>query len=462
MYKNHTVKHFCLLIFTILFIGCQETTDVPPGISIESGDIATFSGDTILLKSTVSDEVGIKKITLECTDWDIKKLIDLSGQNPRVFIINEQLFVPQNAGMNFSVNLNIIIESVSGKITEKTLPVAYLPDTNAPVWVNYTSDIAVDFDVEIKSGTANLVCNLFDNRGLVDATLEIPLLSYTKTVSITGKTYAFTDQIGFTSTGTFPATLKATDLTGNMLIRNFSIVVMPVELEDPISNYASMYCIIADDSPDNYIIGYYKPMAKTADYSYTVKVYAEKDHAKIAFVPARSITGDYFGSSPYVSSKLLNKNGYVQPINLPVKGYYTVSINILNKSYTVERWTPTGTNSYANQVCMFANNDIAWGAWVPSPVMTPETGNSFILKGVIPITGAAGTIVQWMCFATANWSMTWRPDGDTPDATSGWWASAGGGKSLNITSTGPGDYPVVFDMAPTIGTDGMWTIIKKP
>ena len=222
-----------------------------------------------------------------------------------------------------------------------------------------------------------------------------------------------------------------------------------------------MYCIIAHENPNNYILGYYKPMTKDADYIYSVKFLATKDNSKIAFVPTQSITGDYFGISPYVSTKLFNSNGYVIPITLPTKGYYNISIDIQNKTYSITPWTPTGTNSYANSVRMYANNDISWGVWVASPAMTPDVDNQFVLRGVIPITGASGIEVKWFCFATNDWSMSWRPDSDSPNTVTSWFAFAGNGKSLNIISMGVGDYPVIFDMSPSAMWGGMWVTIKK-
>lgn len=462
MKEKQFLKKLGILLLSLITFACQELTDVPPGVSIDSGDISTFAGDTILFKSTVSDELGIQKISINCAEWGINKEIDLATQKPKVFNVDEQIYVPGDAGMNFNVSLKLEILSISGKVTEKIIPATYSPDTQLPVFINFSPEISVEYNTETNTGIGSFNFNISDNRGLVSATFAIPSLNYTKTINASGKSTILSDQITFNSVQKYPATLTVADLSGNTLLKNFDIIVMPVEPEDPISNYASMFCIIADENPDSYIVGYYKPMEKTADYIFSVKVYAEKDGAKIAFVPTRSITGDYFGVSPYVSTKLLNKRGYVQPITLPTKGYYTVSINIITKSYSLTPWTPAGTNTYANQVCMFANNDIAWGAWVASPVMTPDANNSFVVRGSIPITAASDVIVQWFCFATSNWSMSWRPDGDTPSAVTAWYGYAGNGKSLNITSAGAGDYPVMLDMAPTIGTDGLWVIIKKP
>lgn len=462
MKEKQFLKMLVILFLSIFSFACQETSDVPPGVSIDSGAISTFAGDTIHLKSTITDEVGIKKIAISCTEWDIAKVIDLASQTPRVFNLDELIVVPEDAGMNFDVSLKLEIQSVSGKTTEKILPVAYSPDILEPTFSNFSPEISVEYNTLTNIGDGSFNFNISDNRGLVSVTFAIPEINYTKTINTNSKSTIFSDQIAFTSVKKYPATLTVVDLSGNTLLKSFDIIVMPVEPEDAIDNYASMYCVIADENPDNYIVGYYKPMEKTADYQYKTIVYAEKDGAKIAFVPTRSITGDYFGVSPYVSTKLLNKRGYVQPITLPTKGYYSISMNIMSKSYSLTSWTPTGTNTYANQVCMFANNDISWGAWVPSPIMTPDATNNFVVRGVLPITGASGTIVQWFCFATSNWSMTWRPDADTPPAVTAWYGYAGNGKSLNITSAGAGDYPVTLDMAPTIGTEGMWVIIKKP
>ncbi len=94
--------------------------------------------------------------------------------------------------------------------------------------------------------------------------------------------------------------------------------------------------------------------------------------------------------------------------------------------------------------------------------MTPDANNQFVVRGVIPITGVPNVVVQYFCFGTKDWSMIWRPDSDTPSGVTGWFATTGGGKSLNIISAGAGDYPVVFDMSSSAMWGGMWVTIKKP
>ena len=112
-------------------------------------------------------------------------------------------------------------------------------------------------------------------------------------------------------------------------------MVMFSEMENPIQDYPGMYVIDADENPDDYIDGYYRWMDRRGEYQYEGKFYAAKDNSKIFFTPERTIDGDLYGVSPYVSSKLMNNNGYVVPVTIAKAGYYGIWIDLQAHTFSV-------------------------------------------------------------------------------------------------------------------------------
>lgn len=453
--KHRILNLFFLALSSLLLTTACQDDDTAPGLSVESqAAIATFAGDEVHVLATVSDEDGISRIIVSCENWGVLKEYDLGWQSPRVFNVNYRFTVPASAGRDFNETLLIDVVNKHGMHNERQIPMTYLEDTTAPVWDNYAESLQVIFDGS--EGILNYTFLLSDDRSVASVKLEVDNEEYEEVFD--AKTVEFKPSHTFTAMGTYPATLTITDSSDNETAVNFSIVVMVEESEDPISDYAAMYVIPAEDAPENYIVGFYQPMPRTNPYEYWTYVYAPTDNHKIAFVPTQSVTGDYFGLSPYVSTKLMNKRGYVVPVNLPTKGYYSVWIDILNHQYSVSAYTPTTPAElvgHESALCM-SGTGLSVGDWAMTPALAPNATHSMRLSGTLSVSAAADAAAS-ICFTTADWAHIWRPDFDSPSTVTGWWYSAGG-IMFNFTSAGAGDYPVVFDA----GISPVWVTIRKP
>ena len=330
-----TIGKLYLLLTLICFaVGCDDDKeDVAPGLYVASEEIETFPGDTVLVSGTASNYAGLASITLSCEGWGIHKVYDLNGQKPKVFNYDYRLVVPKTAA--FEENLLITICDVNGWETKKNVLLTYIADMESPVMqTQLPSRIAVDFNTAANKGSWNLNLKFTDDRDLKSVRMQIPDMQIDETVAVSGRSGELKRTIDFT-TGEFPVTLTVTDAGGNETIVNTTVVVMLAEEEDPIQDYAQMYIVNADENPDDYVNGYYRYMDHKGEYQYEGKFYAPTDNAKVYFVPTKSIEGDLYGTSPYVSSKLMNKNGYVVPVILPKKGYYGIWIDLNAHTYSI-------------------------------------------------------------------------------------------------------------------------------
>ncbi len=441
----------------LLMASCEEKTYLPAGLSVENGsEIKTFAGDNVTLKLTVSDEVGIEKIILDCKNWHILKEYDLSGQKPVVFNISYPFIVPETAGMNFSEKMKVDVVNVGGIHTIREIPLNYLPDNTLPELINYNPELEITY--EEGSGVFSGSFNLADDRGLKSVRLEIDEISFDETKTLKGKTATYTPALTFTSIANYNATLTITDISDNSREYAITFIVMVTEVENPISDYPGMFIVNTGESPANYIVGYYQPLQRTNPYEYWGYFYAPENNTKIAFVPTQSLDGDYFGVSPYVSTKLFNNNGYVVPINIAAKGYYSIWIDIQNQVYTVTAYTPAAPAEFAGlagSICMVGTG-YTYGDWVMSPAMTYEASNDLRISGNLSVALDAGGTVS-LCFSTPDWAHIWRPDKDSPSQVTGWWHSPGG-IMFYFESVGAGNYPVTFDA----GISPIWVTIRKP
>lgn len=435
-----TFGRFIVIISLICCItACDNDDNIAPGLSVETSEINTFPGDEVALKGMVSAENGIRTIEISCEKWNISKVYELSGQKPRVFSFNYKFVVPSDIEGQFNETIVINIKDVDDNVTRKEISVNFIPDTSAPVFTSKPATPAsVDFDVI--EGEANYTLNLAveDDRELAKLTISIPDVSYEKEIALTGKTQTIAENIKFSTVGSFPGTIIVEDKTGNKDIYNMEFIVIPAEDEDPISDYSQMYVINTEESPDNYILGYYKYMKRSDAYKYTATFYAPKANTKIAFVPTQSITEDYFGVSPYVSTKLINKKDYAEPITIGQKGYYTIVIDIQNKSFTITSYTPAAP-SYTG-VLNVTGTGFAFPDWTMSPNMAKIDNDYRYSVDVEVITEKVS-----FCFSNASWSSVWRPIGTSAAEISGWYEYASGGV-FEDNLQGAGNYTITFDL----------------
>ena len=358
-----TIGKLYLLLTLICFaVGCDDDKeDVAPGLYVASEEIETFPGDTVLVSGTASNYAGLASITLSCEGWGIHKVYDLNGQNPKVFNYDYRLVVPKTAA--FEENLLITICDVNGWETKKNVLLTYIADMESPVMqTQLPSRIAVDFNTATNKGSWNLNLKFTDDRDLKSVRMQIPDMQIDETVAVSGRSGELKRTIDFT-TGEFPVTLTVTDAGGNETIVNTTVVVMLAEEEDPIQDYPVMWVVNASEKAEDYLDGYYAPMIHKGEYQYEGKFYADKEDFQVFFTSGKTMNGDLFGVSPYVNSKLMNKNGYVVPVTIAEPGYYGVWIDLQAHTYSVwklEFSTTPYTGSLTISGCGFS--DFAdWG-----------------------------------------------------------------------------------------------------
>ncbi len=425
--------------------GCSDDyDDVAPGSFIDTERIETFPGDTVLVAGTVSNGSPITNVSLVCDAWNINEVYDRSGYDDKVFNYEYRLVVPEDA--TFNQTLTVAVKCENGKTTVREIPMSFLPDTKAPVVSPaINSEVGLDFDTQAQKAMWKLEFNAIDDRQLSKAIIDIPGIAYNKTIGLSGRTGAVKEEIEFSTVGSYPCTITVDDASGNQFVSNVTVMAMLAEVENPIQDYAGIYVIDANENADDYIDGYYHWMDRQGEYQYQGKFYAATDNSKIYFTPERNLDGDLYGVSPYVSSKLMNNNGYVVPVTIEKAGYYGIWIDLNAHSYSV--WPLEIATDVYSGALRVSGTGFGFGDWgLPEDDMT-KSGYRYTYNTTLA-EGYTGDYQYY--FYSPDWAHVFRAD-----AEGKWWFEAASGACVTYHTDYSGPVVVTFDAAIP------WATIKK-
>ena len=421
-----------------LFMSCQkEGADVKPGLYIEQQTIKTFPTDTVRLKGTASNYVGMSSVSLTCKAWGIEQIYDLSSQKPKVFNYDYQMIVPADASFS-EVAMDVKVIDINGLQTVKTIAIEeladFIPPTATPVLLE---QVAVPYDPTANTGNLALNFSLYDRRGLKSIKTEVSSIGFTDGKTLSGMNDTYSTSVNFTSSGNYEVIVTVTDLAGNNLVMTTEAVVM-VEVEsDPIQEWTNLFMFVAGENPDDYVDGFYKYMDPDAatPYAYKANFYSPAADTKIYLVPTKSMDADMIGVDPNVSTKLMNKNGYVDPIPVPGQGYYGIWVDIQNGTYSFWEIDPSTSATICEEDIWISGTGFStfadWGATAEA-----MTRNGYRYTQNLAVN--AGTVAYY--FYTSGWARIFRADAD-----SYWWYEGAEGSTAAPTTEYTGPVEVTFD-----------------
>lgn len=446
--KKYLKSSLYLILITISIITACKKETVSPGLYIKNDLIETFPGDTILIEGTISNYDGLSSLTLSCKNWNIEKKYDLGYQKPKVFNYSYQMPIPEDASFPEYLDVEVIdINNISK--TEKIL-LKYSPDTQAPICDNAPKEqTSITFNSNESKGIWNLNLNIKDDRMIDNMNIKIDGINYNKTFEISSPIALINENIEFTTIGVFPVVITITDKSGNLNELKTDIVVIVEETENPISNYPFMYIINAEENPDNYLHGYFNPMKDHGgEYQYGGYFYAPKDNTKVFFVPTKGLDGDKYGVSPYVSSKLMNNNGYVVPVTIVKSGYYYIYIDLQAHSYEIKEETPIP--EYTGDLYITGIGFKTFADWTLHK--TTKIGNIYEVE----LEQDDVDETHDYCFiSNINWSQAYKYWDDGNGC--GWWFNKDNadGTNASYTTDYKGKVKITFDSAIP------WATVKK-
>ena len=191
---------------------------------------------------------------------------------------------------------------------------------------------------------------------------------------------------------------------------------------------------------------------KTSSYNYEAVYYSAAANSTIWFIPSKTTIKPFmYGIDPANTSKLSGDYTKALPIKLPAIGYYKISLNTLNLSFTTQALpTPDPTGAYAQTAFVgrgFSDYpNMNWQNALPDIVlMDKDPVNPYRFTKIVKLGTPAGstyTTAQFIITTNNGWSNFWRFDSDRdPNYT-----VFGGGVNAEIPiTTTPVTYRVTFD-----------------
>ena len=341
-----TTKTHLLLILSIfaLIISCNDDESVsvdstPEFISFVEA-ISSLPGETVYFEGVGTDPAGVQSINIKYEPWFLDKTI-VKDSLPDIYELKYAFKVPDDAE-EFSVHtIPVTISNVGDVATVKNVVITLDKDITAPV-INISSPIG-GATVLIGDGTeVDLNIDLTD-RELSELKIESDFFS--ETIVLSGESsYNYNQSLDVANPGTYDIEVTATDATGNESTATVSVSIV-TDLK-----FVAMY--LTDETTDaalnQDLFGI--PFSTTASqasgedgYVFTARYYSSAVNSEVRFIPQQASFEPFtFGVSSSDSSKLtLGQNATVDPIVIPGVGYYEITMDVRDLSYTVSSYTPS-------------------------------------------------------------------------------------------------------------------------
>lgn len=242
-------------------------------------------------------------------------------------------------------------------------------------------------------------------------------------------------------------TLTATNIGNNETSNQFKILLN--------SDFPKMYLIESADPAKltSDLFGVPMLIKKTSSYNYEATYYSAVPNSKVWFTPSKTTLKPFmYGTDPADPTKFMGdfSKGPL-PVILPNRGYYKISFNTLNLSFTVFALTTPNPSGAFGQAAFVGRGfadypDMNWQNTLPNIIlMDKDPVNPYLFTKTLKLGTPAGSTyntAQFIITTNNGWSDFWRFDNATdPDNT-----VFGGGANADIPiSTTPVTYKVTFD-----------------
>lgn len=454
--KTIKTKLLCIICLMLVIVSCDDdsvSVDSTPEFISFVGEISSLPGQTLTFKGVVSDPAGVKSIDIKYEPWFLDKTI-VKDSLPDIYELGYNFKVPEDAEMNSVHNIPITVANVGGNIVTSNVVVTLDLDIDNPV-IQVASPID-NATVLIGSGNEiELDINVTDTN-LAEFKIESSVLN--ETIAVSGQSYNYKKSLDIANLGKYEFTITATDAAGNVQTATVSVNVLDELLFDVM--YITDVTSDSDLNADLFGIPYNTEAssASTEDgYVFTAKYYSPQANSEVRFIPQQGSFAPYsFGSSS--SGKLvLGNDASVSPIVVPGVGYYEITMDLRDQSYTVTPYTPAdtafdqiyilGTGVYidATTSTCTKNSDGTTQCWHfnSGKPFTQDSSNQYLWTIDVsvkdePTQNNNGFILN---ANAAGWAPFWRVEADNPSTT----VPNGGANYIFDDSALNKDYTYIFD-----------------
>lgn len=408
------MKKMKLLFFLALFsafIGCENNSPKYPAsnnptIVVPSDEIYGAPNRKFEIKASLGDDLGLKSVEIKIPELQLDKVIAFSTTPLlKAYDLSYNFLIPQGLVITNTYTVELLLTDVSDNIVTKKVTLRLDGDFVAPQLTNLKP---VDASVVFKSANTKVTVsfNATDVTGIDNLSVSCAALGINDVVTVGGaKSYTYS------KTFSIPAVLASYDILitakDNFLTPNEATTKINFSVADGLT---SMYLVDLplNSSFSNDAFGVPMLFHSKAGNVFTFKYYADSANKGIYLLGQAASYGPHcFGLS---SAGLLEDSVTTNPIILPTKGYYKITVNPIDLIYTVTPYTPTiaAINLSTTPIYVFGAGFVGSG-WTGQPNTLPlsaDPSNPYRLKRELQLDG---TGVQ-MTISGAGWSPFWRLD----------------------------------------------------
>lgn len=434
-----TIKKKLLVLTGMLAImlGCSDddssvSVDSTPEFQTLLQEVSSLPGEEFLFEGIATDPAGIKTVNFKYDSWFLDKTI-VKDSLPETYTISYKFKVPDDAEEFSTHVIPVTITNAGDVATTRDVVITLDKDISAPtITINSPVDGAT---VLIGSGSEIEMNIDLADRELAQLTIESDILN--ETVALSGASFNYTNSLDVANPGNYTFNITVTDATGNEATASVSVSVV-TDLQ-----FGAMF--LTDETTDaalnQDIFGIpFSTVASQAagenGYVFTGRYYSKAANSEVRFVPQQGSFEPFtFGADPNTPGRLvLGQNATVTPIVLPDAGYYEITMDVRDLSYTITPYTPIdatfdqvyilGRGIYIDATTSTCtnNNDGSTQCWHfnSGKPFTQDANNSYLWTIDVTLqdqpndNGANGFILN---ANTSGWAPFWRTNPDDRSQT---------------------------------------------
>lgn len=396
----HGAALWTFLLAATLAAGCSDDDndykDVDgqnPTLELTSDHVRTLAGYEFKITGKVADKDGICSIRLLSSELFLDKTIDLVALYPETlyeYDLNYGFTIPDGTESE-SFTVKVAVTDLGGRTVESSVLITMDGDYTEPE-ITYT-----DFSDNIKLVLSEDNPKTFrftakDDKGLAYLELLIPELNISERMDCAGEgelEATFNKAVTFPSdeVGAYIMTIRAVDAFDNIIEKECTILISETR------DYDNMYLVDFAEMnnhllTDNDIWGVPMPIEHIGEYTYKARYYSAVENTPVRFITNKENFDICFGKVAGGSEgKLTALKEEMEPISLPGKGYYEITFNIKNGTYSVSSYTPEEA-AYSGEAPLsiigggFVNNPGWWDTSNPY-ILTKDNENPYIYTGTL-------------------------------------------------------------------------------
>ena len=335
---NSTYKIGAAALMAIMALSCEEDAFQLPESEprIEgSRQFRGIPGEAVRIQLSVTDPVGLKNVSLNYDTWNLNESFSISGETS--FELSYELDVPGDAE-NGSMHA-LLLQAINSNdvMSTDTVTLVLNGDKEAPSIIP-TGANGIHFLVE--GPDATLAFEVIDDQQL--ATVLIVGGSLSEEVTVNSRSFVYNKELNFLQSGIYEFEVTATDADGNSTTETLTLVAQEPFDAMYLADVATDEALVSDLMGVPMLINSSEDTLR-AGKAFVANYYNASQDTEIRFIPNKTSFEPFTIGADAEGNLKVAVDAAVTPMVLSDIGYYQITLELEDLSYTIEKYTPEDT-----------------------------------------------------------------------------------------------------------------------